>query len=62
MAESIYSVRVWHRRSPRSRWKLWGVFPDGRSAVVALSDPRVRPVGETLTIEGGRDPNKDSRS
>jgi hypothetical protein len=58
---SIYSVRVWHRRTPRSPWKLWGVFADGSAAACALADWRTRPAGETLTIVGNRDPNEDKQ-
>ena len=58
--ESIFSVRVYLRRTPRSRWLLWGTFRDGQAAADALARERrkgkVR--GETLTVAGGRDPNE----
>lgn len=40
MTETIYSVRVWLRRTPRGRWRPWQSFADGVSAATAIREAK----------------------
>ena len=63
MPESIYSIRVWHRRSPRARWVFQEAFASGQAATdwIGAEKAKGRLRGETLTIVGDRDPNTDAK-
>lgn len=61
MPDSLYSIRVYLRRTPQSPWIYQQSFATGQAAAdwIAAEKRRGRLAGETLCVMGDRNPNKD---
>lgn len=64
MTDSPFSVRVYIRRTARSRWVYWQTFASGAAAAEGIREAKrlgkLR-VAETLAVRGDVDPNGRKR-